>query len=135
MNIHISSFGTVADDYVYVYFDGRSDNFLTEFPLASGKPAIENNHMAFNGDDRVRIIDSTGSVYDLFETPGVDAYDDYSQNGIDWHYRNSWAKRNPGQGPSATFDVNQYFPNDTAQLAAFFVSDICFIFAQNFSER
>ncbi len=108
MNIDISSFGTVTDDYVYVYFDGSSDNFLTEFPSAAGKPAIESNHVAFNGDDRVRIIASDGSVYDLFGTPGVDADDDYSQNGIDWRYRDSWAKRNPGQGPSATFDVNQW---------------------------
>ncbi len=105
--IDLGSFGSVTDDYVYYYNDGSNDNFLTEFPSASGKPAIEGG-LSFNGDDRIRILASDGSVIDIFGTDGVDADDDYSQNGIDWRYRDSWAKRNPGQGPSATFDVNQW---------------------------
>lgn len=105
----------LPNDYVYVYFDGNDDNFLTKFLSEAGKPNIKSNNLSFNGDNCICIFASDDSVIGIFGKGGVDIHDDYSQNGIDWHYRNSWAKHNPGQGSSATFDVNQYFPNDTAQ--------------------
>ncbi len=106
--VDLSSFGSVTNDYVYVYNDGSYDNFYTEFPAAQGKPAIESGSLSFNGDDRVRIIDASMNVIDIFGTDGVDADDDYSNNGIDWRYADSWAKRNTGMGPNPVFDVNEW---------------------------
>ena len=68
----LQSFGTVTDDFIYIYSDSTSDEvFATEYPSAS--PAVESGVVNINGDDGIRIIlDSDGSVVDQY---GVDAED------------------------------------------------------------
>ncbi len=100
----LTDLGTVTDDYAYVYYDGSQDNFSTEFPSASRKPAMESQQVNINGDDRVRIIsnDLNQTVMDVFGEEGTDG------TGTAWEYTDSWAKRKPGQGPNTTFDVNEW---------------------------
>ena len=68
----LQSFGTVTDDFIYIYSDSSSEEvFSTEYPSAS--PAVESGVVNINGDDGIRIIlDSDGSVVDQY---GVDAED------------------------------------------------------------
>ncbi len=98
----LASFGTVTNDFVYVYYDGSNDNFTTEFPSAASKPSAEDNVVSINGDDRVRIIDNNSAVVDIFGEDGVDG------TGTAWEYRDSYAKRNDNVGPNATFTVSEW---------------------------
>ncbi len=100
--VNLGALGTVTNDFVYVYYDSSYDNFLTEFPSAQGKPALEDNVVSINGDDRVRIIDSNSNVVDLFGEDGVDG------TGSSWEYKDSYAKRNDNVGPNSTFTVSEW---------------------------
>jgi len=101
-NIDLSALGTLTDTYAYVYNDGSENNFTTEFPSAAGYPSIESGTVSFNGDDRVRVVDANDNVLDMFGEDGVDG------SGTAWEYLDSWAKRQSGQGPNPTFDVNEW---------------------------
>ncbi len=98
----LASFGTVTNDFVYVYYDGSNNNFATEFPSAASKPSAEDNVVSINGDDRVRIIDSNNAVVDIFGEDGVDG------TGTAWEYIDSYAKRNDGMGPNPSFTVSEW---------------------------
>jgi len=92
----LSSFGTVTDDFIYVYYDGSYDNISTEFPSAS--PTLESSVMNLNGDDRVRIIlTATSTVIDQYGEEGTDG------TGTTWEWMDSYAKRNNSTGPDAGF--------------------------------
>lgn len=97
--VNLASLGTVADDFAYVYYDSSTEEvFLTEFPSAVGKAAIENAVMNLNGDDRIQIIlDATSDVIDQFGVSGVDG------TGTSWETLDSYAKRKDGTGPDGGF--------------------------------
>jgi len=98
----ISALGSVTDTYVYLINDGTDDNFLTEFPSASGYPSFEAYTVAFNGNDRIRIIDENGAVLDIFGEENVNG------SGTAWEYTDSWARRHSGVGPNTAFDINEW---------------------------
>ena len=98
----LQSFGTVTDDFIYIYSDSSSDEvFATEYPSAS--PAVESGVVNINGDDGIRIIlDSDGSVVDQY---GVDAEDG---SGKPWEYTDGYAKRIDGTGPDGGFTASDW---------------------------
>ena len=98
----LQSFGTVTDDFIYIYSDSTSDEvFATEYPSAS--PAVESGVVNINGDDGIRIIlDSDGSVVDQY---GVDAEDG---SGKPWEYTDGYAKRIDGTGPDGGFTASDW---------------------------
>ena len=98
----LQSFGTVTDDFIYIYSDSSSDEvFATEYPSAS--PAVESGVVNINGDDGIRIIlDSDGSVVDQY---GVDAEDG---TGKPWEYTDGYAKRVDGTGPDGGFTASDW---------------------------
>ena len=98
----LQSFGTVTDDFIYIYSDSTSDEvFATEYPSAS--PAVESGVVNINGDDGIRIIlDSDGSVVDQY---GVDAEDG---SGKPWEYTDGYAKRIDGTDPDGGFTASDW---------------------------
>ena len=98
----LQSFGTVTDDFIYIYSDSSSEEvFSTEYPSAS--PAVESGVVNINGDDGIRIIlDSDGSVVDQY---GVDAEDG---SGKPWEYTDGYAKRIDGTGPDGGFTASDW---------------------------
>ena len=98
----LQSFGTVTDDFIYIYSDSSSDEvFATEYPSAT--PAVESGVVNINGDDGIRIIlDSDGSVVDQY---GVDAEDG---TGKPWEYTDGYAKRIDGTGPDGGFTASDW---------------------------
>ena len=98
----LQSFGTVTDDFIYIYSDSSSEEvFSTEYPSAS--PAVESGVVNINGDDGIRIIlDSDGSVVDQY---GVDAEDG---TGKPWEYTDGYAKRIDGTGPDGGFTASDW---------------------------
>ena len=98
----LQSFGTVTDDFIYIYSDSTSDEvFATEYPSAS--PAVESGVVNINGDDGIRIIlDSDGSVVDQY---GVDAEDG---TGKPWEYTDGYAKRIDGTDPDGGFTASDW---------------------------
>jgi len=100
-NQDLSSFGTVTDAFVYVYYDGSYDNISTEFPSAS--TLIESGTMNLNGDDRVRIIETgSGTVIDQYGVSDSDG------TGKSWEWKDSYAKRNDNTGPDAGFTESNW---------------------------
>jgi len=94
----LADFGTVTNDFVYVYVDSTDPEVLTtEFPNAS--PALESNTMNLNGDDRVRIVNASSTVIDVYGVDGVDGTDQV------WEYTDGFAKRINGTSASATFNA------------------------------
>ncbi len=100
--VSLADLGTVTNDYVYVYYDGTNDNFLTEFPSAQGKNAMENSVINLNGDDRIRLVDSQNNVIDQYGEDGVQGDNTF------WDYTDSYAKRNAGVGPNSTFTRSEW---------------------------
>lgn len=107
--LNLATLGTVTNQFVYVvHGDAANVNlatFNTEFPgipatrvlaypTGTGTPQPLN----INGDDRVRLINSTSlAVIDQFGAESVDG------TGEVWEYTDSWAKRNNGTTPNGTF--------------------------------
>lgn len=97
----LSAIGTVTDEFVYIYKDDPS--FATEFPNVTNVHATTSSVMSFNGDDRVRIIEtSTSTVIDSYGVDGI------SGTGEVWEYKDGFAKRNDNTGPDGTFDANNW---------------------------
>lgn len=101
----LSSFGTVTDDFIYLYVttgNGATGNeFATEFPntiLTEQSPTVN-----INGDDRIRIINSNDlSVIDQY---GVDSVDG---TGEFWEYQDGYAKRNTGTTANGSFNQSDW---------------------------
>lgn len=94
---NLAEFGTVTDDYVYVYSDSNDPEiFAQEFSDAVN--VWENSVVNVNGDDGIRIVrDSDGAVIDQFGANGVDG------TGTAWEYTDGYARRNNGSGPDGVF--------------------------------
>lgn len=105
----LSNYGTVTDDFIYVYYssgNGATGNeFAQDFPNAS--PSEESSTVNINGDDRVRIIlNSNQTTIDQY---GVDSVDG---TGEAWEYKDGYAKRNNGTLPNGSFNVSDWTFNN-----------------------
>ena len=99
----LSPLGTVTDDYIYLYNEGsNAGSFADNFPSAAGKTQLANGFFSGNGDDAFRIVDSSNNVIDIFGVENVDG------SGEAWEYKDSYAKRNSGTSPSATFNASDW---------------------------
>lgn len=104
-DFNLAPFGTVTDDFIYIYHstgNGATGNeFAQEFPSATN--AETSAVASFNGDDRIRIIEvATGNTIDQY---GVDSTDG---TGETWEYKDGYAKRNNGTYPNGTFTENDW---------------------------
>jgi hypothetical protein len=94
----LADFGTVTNDFVYVYSDSSDPEVLaTEFPDAT--MTLESSTMNLNGDDRVRIVNASSTVIDVYGVDGTDGTDQV------WEYTDGFAKRIDGTPASATFNA------------------------------
>ncbi|SNR17657.1 T9SS type A sorting domain-containing protein [Tenacibaculum jejuense] len=85
-----------AGTYIYLSFeDTRINQYL------GVTPQYVDNVINVNGDDTI-ILYKNGTVEDLLGRIGEDG------TGKDWDYVDGWAYRKDGQGPSATFNPNEW---------------------------
>ncbi|PZD77733.1 T9SS type A sorting domain-containing protein [Mesonia sp. K7] len=106
---NLAAFGTVTDDFIYIYSDTTTPTevFPTEFPSATN--ASEDNVANNNGDDGIRIIeDATSNVIDQY---GVNAEDG---SGMPWEYQDGYAKRNNGTTATGSFNQSDWTFNNGA---------------------
>lgn len=101
----LTPLGTVTDEFVYLHSDDPS--FAIEFPTVTNTHSVSSSVISFNGDDRVRIVETaTGTLVDQFGTDGV------SGTGLAWEYKDGFAKRNNNTGPDGLFvEANWTFSN------------------------
>ncbi|WP_442264983.1 T9SS type A sorting domain-containing protein [Tenacibaculum sp. ZS6-P6] len=85
-----------AGTYIYLSFE---DTLINQYLGIT--PQYVDNVINVNGDDTV-ILYKNGTIEDLLGRIGEDG------TGKDWDYVDGWAYRKDGQGPSATFDPNQW---------------------------
>lgn len=97
--LDLTPLGTRTNEYVYIILTGGNTSIATaEFPSITASNSIENNVMNLNGDDRLRIINtSTTAVIDQFGVSDVDG------TGTSWEWLDTYAKRNNGTGPDGAF--------------------------------
>ena len=97
--LDLSPLGTRTNEFVYVVLTNANLAIATtEFPSITASNSIESNLMNLNGDDRVRIINTTSSVViDQFGVSDVDG------TGTTWEWLDTYAKRNNGTGPDGGF--------------------------------
>jgi hypothetical protein len=98
----LSALGTKTNQFVYVIMTGTSPGNIAlataEFPNVVAGNSLESNTMNLNGDDRVRIINTTSLVViDQFGVTDVDG------TGESWEWQDTYAKRIAGTGPDAGF--------------------------------
>ncbi len=100
----LSSFGTVTDGFVYIVKDTDLTVFNTEYPSLTDAAILVSNTINVNGDDRVRVIQSSDSaVIDQYGAEGTDG------TGTDWEYKDGFAKRNNGTpANSGTFSSTNW---------------------------
>jgi hypothetical protein len=130
--LSLAPLGTVTNGFVYVILGGtpgvtatdptpieNGARFALEFPAISLTSVLNPptgtdlpQPMNVNGDDRLRIINSTTlAVIDQFGVEGEDG------SGKPWEYLDSWAKRNNGTGPDgASFNVANWTFGGVASL-------------------
>ncbi|MGC9417981.1 MAG: ExeM/NucH family extracellular endonuclease [Rhodovulum sp.] len=91
----------------YIYVATETTGFTSFFGFApdftSGSAA------SINGDDAIELF-KDGEVVDLFGDPNTDG------TGEAWDHLDGWAARNPGTGPSATFDAADWTFSGTNAL-------------------
>lgn len=97
-SLSLSALGTLTNTFAYVYYDASNDNFFTEFPTAIPAQSIEHQALNLNGDDRVRIINTTTQA--VIDQWGVS---DTDGSGTTWETTDSYAKRNNSTGPDGGF--------------------------------
>ncbi len=97
--VDLSSLGTRTNSFVYIiYTNANIAVATTEFPMIVAGNSIENNVMNLNGDDRLRIINtSSEAVIDQFGVSDIDG------TGTSWEWLDTYAKRNNGTGPDGAF--------------------------------
>ena len=119
--LSLAPLGTVTNGFVYVILGGtpgvtatdptpieNSARFALEFPAIPSTSVLNPptgtdlpQPMNVNGDDRLRIINTTTLA--VIDQLGVEAEDG---TGKPWEYLDSWAKRNNGTGPDgASFNA------------------------------
>ncbi|RYM34626.1 T9SS type A sorting domain-containing protein [Brumimicrobium glaciale] len=95
----LTPLGTITDDFVYLYATNTTaTNFSTEFPNVTNSYEVTGSAMNFNGDDGVRIIETTTS--NVIDTYGVELIDG---TGEIWEYKDGYAKRMDYTGPDGVF--------------------------------
>jgi hypothetical protein len=97
--LDLSPLGSRSNEYVYVIYTGADVSIATaEFPSITASNSIESSLMNLNGDDRVRIINtSTLAVIDQFGVTDLDGSNE------SWEWLDTYAKRVNGTGPDAGF--------------------------------
>lgn len=97
--LDLTPLGTRTNEFVYIVLtNGSLSIATTEFPSITTSNSIESGVMNLNGDDRVRIINtSTSAVIDQFGVSDVDG------TGSAWEWLDTYAKRNNGTGPDGAF--------------------------------
>jgi hypothetical protein len=133
--LNLAPLGTVTDSFVYVILGGTPSpsagdptpianvaRFASEFPAIASTAVLDPptgtpsetfpQPMNVNGDDRIRIINSTSlTVIDQFGVSDTDG------TGTPWEYLDSWAKRSNGTGPDgSSFDVANWTFGGVAAL-------------------
>lgn len=98
-NFSLAGFGTVTDTFVYVATTGSSTAIASDFPSLSNATILTSGTVNVNGNDRLRIINSSGTVIDQY---GVD---DVVGDGQTWEYTDSYATRIDGTGPDGGFTL------------------------------
>ena len=94
----LTGLNTLTDGFAYVYYESSANTgtFASEFPSATN--AILEGVVNYNGDDRVRLINSTSmAVIDQYGVSDVDG------SGQTWEYTDGFAYRNTGTGPDGAF--------------------------------
>ena len=97
--LSLSALGTRTNEFVYIVYTNNNLTVATsEFPSILASNSIESGLMNLNGDDRVRIINtSTTAVIDQFGVSDIDG------TGTTWEWLDTYAKRNNGTGPDGGF--------------------------------
>lgn len=110
--VSLSSLGTVTNAFVYVVStDAALTVFTTEFPSLMPATTLVNNIVNMNGNDRIRIINST--TMDVIDQFGVT---DTNGETTEWETTDSWAKRVNGTGPDAGFVISNWTFGGVANL-------------------
>ncbi len=99
----LSSFGIVTDGFVYVTTSTSDVAFESEFPSALSSPVLISGVMNLNGDDRIRIIETTTSM--VIDQYGIDGVDGTASL---WEYKDSYARRINGTLPDGTFTMSNW---------------------------
>jgi len=95
----LSALGTRTNEFVYVLLTGGNLAIATtEFPNITASNSLESSTLNLNGDDRLRIINTTTlAVIDQFGVSDVDG------TGTTWEWLDTYAKRVNGTGPDGAF--------------------------------
>ncbi len=96
----LAAFGTRTNEFVYVIMTNANLSLATsEFPGIVAGNSIESGTMNLNGDDKVRIINtSTTAVIDQY---GIDG----DGTGLAWEWLDTYAKRNNGTVTTGGFVI------------------------------
>jgi hypothetical protein len=97
--VDLSSLGTRTNEFVYIILtNGNLAVATTEFPMIVAGNSFESGVMNLNGDDRLRIINtSSEAVIDQFGVSDIDG------TGTTWEWLDTYAKRNNSTGPDGGF--------------------------------
>lgn len=100
----LASFGTRTNEFVYVIMTNANLAIATaEYANITVANSLESGTMNLNGDDRVRLVNTTNSsVIDQFGVSDTDG------DGSAWEWLDSWAKRNNGTGPDGAFVIGNW---------------------------
>ena len=95
----LSALGTRTNEFVYVLLTNANLAIATtEFPNITALNSLESSTLNLNGDDRLRIINTTTlAVIDQFGVSDIDG------TGSTWEWLDTYAKRVNGTGPDAGF--------------------------------
>ena len=113
----MSAVGTITDAFVYVYREhaDHPNIFTAEFPsVTHAFDFSDSDAVNFNGDDRVRIIETSSStVIDQYGVTDVDG------SGTDWEYKDGYGKRNSNTGANAGAFVSANWTNGNGLFNGF----------------
>ncbi len=103
----LSALGTVTDSFVYLYKESTAGIFAAEYPSATTTLEVTTSVLNFNGDDRIRIIETaSGTVIDQYGVSDTDG------TGTAWEYKDGYAKRIDGNANAGAFNpANWSFNN------------------------
>src|SRR5690606_22078369 len=100
-SLSLAPLGIKTDTFVYIIYGDPTavgEVFAAEFAAIPSANVwvygTSTTTMNINGDDRVRLVNSTTSA--VVDQYGVESLDG---SGTAWEYTDSWAKRNNGTGP------------------------------------
>ena len=101
---NLSALGILTNEFAYVHATGSS--FATEFPNATNVFPTGSSALSFNGDDAIRIMETSSST--VIDQYGVEV----DGTGESWEYKDGYGKRIDNTGPDAGFvEANWSFNN------------------------